>query len=373
MKVCIIKNAEAENISAIYRVVNALISSGNECIVLSRKRQSSENTIVEKELLVGNKKIKNYEICINSEVSGGIKNIFNLAKYIRMVKKWLINNKENYDVVHSFDLDTGLASYLARKKTKIPYVYHIADFYVDSRNGIPKPLVNFVKKLEFKIINNSETTIICTEQRKEQIEGSRPKNLVVVHNSPAKEVNAQKINDIEGPIKLAYVGGLTENRFIKEIQDIIKEDRRFCLEIAGAGPLKDITKSNSEEYNNINYYGQVSYEKAIDIYKDCDIIVAIYSPAVKNHRYSAPNKFYEAMMLGKSIIVSENTGVDKLVEKENIGYLVKYDKNHVRKLLDQIYKNTLELKTYKQNAIDAYKNYSYTEMQNRIKNIYDEM
>lgn len=370
MRVCIIRNSEAETISSIYRIVNALIDDGHECLILSRNRNNNSSNIIKKNIQIRNKYIDVYEISIKSEIGAGVKNIFNLINYIRTVKKWLIENKEKYNVVHAFDLDAGLATLQASKKTAIPYVYHIADFYVDSRGGIPNLLKKYVKNLEFKVINNAETTIICTEQRKEQIKGSKPKNLVVIHNSPAVASQAVIEDNTEGPIKLVYIGGLSENRFIKEIIDVVKDNKSFRLTLAGPGPLTDFVQESSIKHDNINYLGILKYEEAIETYKQCDIILAVYDPKIRNHKYSAPNKFYEAMMLGKAIIVAKNTGVDKLVEENKIGISIDYSKESLEDSLTFLLDNRDYLKDLKINAKNSYEMYSYKKMSKRIQYIY---
>ena len=45
----------------------------------------------------------------------------------------------------------------------------------------------------------------------------------------------------------------------------------------------------------------------------------MYDPNVPNHRYSAPNKFYEALALGKPIVVAKGTGIDVEVERLGVG------------------------------------------------------
>src|SRR5699024_1801995 len=109
--------------------------------------------------------------------------------------------------------------------------------------------------------------------------------------------------------------------------------------------------------------------ESIEIYRDCDIIFAIYNPIIKNHRYSAPNKFYEAMMLSKAIIVARGTGVDNLVEKNNMGIIVNYCTKDVKESLDYLYDSRDSLKMYQINAHNSYPNYSYKIMSERIKKI----
>lgn len=370
MRVCIIKNADAEKNSDFYRIVNSLQEVGYECIILSRNRKSNSTNIIKKKIIVNNNIIDVYEISIKSKMGAGLKNILNLTKYMSVVKKWLILNSELYDVVHVFDLDSGLPTLQACRKLSKPYVYHIADFYVDSHVGIPKLVKNFIKKLEFSVINNAEATIICTEQRKEQIEGSNPKELVVIHNTPGIKSVAKIDNNEENLLKIAYVGILSDYRFIKEIINIVKDDKNMDLTIAGTGQLKDYVEKSDEKYSNINYLGQILYEDAIEVYKKCDVIVAIYNPEIKNHKYSAPNKFYEAIMLGKAIIVAEGTGVDELVKYNSNGLVVKYDINSVRDSLTSLKNNKTLLHQLKINSLKAIDKYSTDEMSKRLIKIY---
>jgi glycosyltransferase involved in cell wall biosynthesis len=301
-----------------------------------------------------------------------------LVHYQFLVIIWLIRNKDKFDVIHSFDLDSGLPVFFVSKVIHKKYIYHIADYYVDSRDGIPYILKFVLKRLEYKVIANAETTIVCTDERIEQIKGSKPKKVVVIHNAPSIKVNnsgkkssTDYISDKK--ITFAYVGGLTKKRFIKSIIDIFKHHHEFNLELAGMGELSNYAKQASEKYENINYYGMVNYEEALNLYSKCDIMFAIYDPAVPNHRYSAPNKVYEAMMLGKPIIVARNTSVDKIVEKEDIGFVIDYTKEDFEDILFTISDDKSILKKYGQNALEVYNKYSWEEMKRRLIDIYDDI
>lgn len=378
MRVCIIRNAESKTNAAIFRVIDALLDSGNQCLLLTRSRYNKDKGILKKEHNHNGHSVDNYEINIKVKAGRGLLNIFQLIYYQFIVFMWIMKNNNKYDIIHSFDLDSGLPVLLASKISKKKYVYHIADFYVDSRGGIPKTLRKFTRKLEYKVIENAETTIICTEERKEQIKGSKPKKLVVVHNTPSINISNEKETSVESigkednkNLTFTYVGGLSEKRFIKSIIDVFKEHPQFNLELAGMGNLSDYAKQASEEYGNINYYGMISYEEALEMYSKCDVMFAIYDPSVPNHRYSAPNKVYEAMINGKPIIVAKNTSVDDIVRRENMGFVIKYNREAFEEVLYIISKDKSILKKYGQNALKAYNKYSWEEMKKRLINIYE--
>jgi len=369
MKVCLIRNAEAESNSDIIRSIDAFETIGVESVILSRRRETKSKKIEKKTYKYNGKNIDNYEIQLFSEMDKGLKNLLQLIRYQIKVFIWLLKNKSEYDVIHSYDLDAGFPTYMISKILKKKYVYHISDFFVDSRGGIPSFLRKTIKNLEFLVINNAENTIICTEERRNQINGSNPKKLTVIHNSPvSKELNDYR-NISNDKLVLSYVGGLIDIRFIEEVIDVVKEKEDVILEIAGIGPLEDKVLEYSQKYSNINFLGRVSYNDALNIYRKSDVMFAIYNPEISNHKLSAPNKVYEAMMFGKPIIVANGTGVDNIVKKENIGYIINYDKNEFADVLEKILRNRNELTKFGENSKNSYKKYSWDTM----KKIYGEI
>lgn len=74
----------------------------------------------------------------------------------------------------------------------------------------------------------------------------------------------------------------------------------------------------------------MKYSEVLFLEKNCDFMTAIYDPKIPNHKYAAPNKFYEALMLGKPLIMIKGTGMADLVSKYNLGVtmdLKKYNFN----------------------------------------------
>lgn len=382
MRVCIVRNSEAKTNAGILRIVDALLSDNREVLTLTRTRFNDINLnkkVINKPFDFNNVKVDNYELQLQGEMGKGIGNLFTLLLYQVLLFFWLYKNKNKYDVIHAFDLDAGLPSMIISKIFKKKMVYHIADFYVDSRQGIPSKLKNLVKKLEFMIINKSTATIICTDERKEQIQKSKPNNLHIIYNSPLEDVNLNESNielkqdKNEDILTLCYVGGLSNIRFINEVINIVKSEKKFQLNIAGHGNLENAVIDASHKYENINYYGRIDYDHALKLYSQCDVMFAMYDPKHPNHRYSAPNKVYESMMLGKLIIVAQNTGIDSLVEREKIGFSINYNENEFRDTLYYLLNNKNILNEIKFRSSAVYEKYSWGTMRKRVKKIYSEL
>src|SRR5699024_8024410 len=236
MRICIIRNSEGPMNAQLIRIGTALSKTDNEIFFITRNRDTNSNQeIIEKTMNIAGKTYRNYEIQIPAMIGGGIKNIIPLMKYNKVLYNWLKDNKEQYDAIHAVDYDVGSIALKIKKKYDKKLIYHIADFYAESRLNIPERLKNYLRKKEYSIINQADATIICSEERKEQIKGSQPNNLIIVHNTPAIEQEEYKINPIidNKIIKISYVGGLEKKRFIDQVIPVIKELPNYRLTLAG--------------------------------------------------------------------------------------------------------------------------------------------
>ena len=74
----------------------------------------------------------------------------------------------------------------------------------------------------------------------------------------------------------------------------------------------------------MTWYGRISYQQALELSQQADVLFATYDPAIPNHQYSSPNKVFEGMMLGKPIIVAKHTNMDRMIKDANCGIIVEY-------------------------------------------------
>lgn len=323
-RVAYLRSTSVINDSRASKEIESYRKNNNKVIVFGWNRQNLD--------LQNN--LENIYFNEKSKYGNGIKNIFKMLKFERWLYKKLKKQRKNYDIIHACDFDTAYVGYKISKKYHKRLVYDIYDYYVDCHNL--SFLKNIVEKMDIKIINKADTVIICTEQRKKQISKSKPKKLIVIHNTPDIKIEENKNDFNPNKIKVCYVGILQDDRLLKEICEKIINENSIELHIGGFGKYEEFIKDLSKKYKNIKYYGQMKYSEVLELEKKCDILFATYNPEIPNHKYSAPNKVYEAMSLGKPIIVCKNTGVDELVEKEKIGYSIKYDADEFIKIVKKI-------------------------------------
>lgn len=262
----------------------------------------------------------------------GWKGIFKLYGWLRFVAKVYKANINEIAIVHACNLDTCLFCYKQFAKNRVKFVYDIYDYYTDV-HVMPLFLLNKVEKMEIDMINKADFTIICTEERREQISKARPQKIVVIHNSPDVE-----LIENENKFDYFYCGTFCIRRLIQEIFDKYPENSDLKFGYAGYGIYKNQAKKLDAEYDNFTYLGQIKYSECLINESQSICLSSVLEPTVRNHRLCAPNKFYESLALGKPIIVCRGTGIDKIVESEDIGIVIDYDVNQfykaVRKLKD---------------------------------------
>ena len=358
------------------KVALALLSAGYNVTMIGWDRDNNDE--LKKDII----QIFDYEaevirFGIKAQFGGGVrKNLFPLCRFLKRLRSWLVKNRAAYDVIHAFDFDTGFIAARYAKKFDKKLVYHILDYYVDS-HGLRKTILeNPILTLENSVIHTADATIICTEKRKEQIVGSTPKRLTVIHNTPSAYQFKQC--DIKtkqtGRIKIVYVGILQPARLLKEIAEAVSENNNIEFQVGGFGSYEEFFKDMADRYDNIYYYGCLTYEQTLSLENECDIMLAIYDPTFENHRFAAPNKFYESLMLGKPVIMARGTGMCEIVENNAIGELIEYSKEGFIDGVNRLIKRKDEWYLIGNRMKEIYRNqYCWDEMERRLLGLYDDL
>ena len=371
--ICYVRSTSIINDSRATKEIESLINNNYNVYVIGWDRDKRINDY--KSFKISNKKLECSFFKFNSTYGESKKNIIGLLLFQIYLFIVLIKNNKKYKYIHACDFDCGFISNIIAKMYNKKLVYDMYDYYTDSR-PMPAKLEKIVNKLENNVINNAEVSIICGEWRKKQIKNSNPKKLVIIHNTPnLSNINYNRIiKSNSKKEKIVYVGILQDHRLIMETVNELAKNNKFELHIGGFGKYENEIKKIAEKHENIYFYGSLKYNDVLCLEKDCDVLLATYDPNIKNHKYSAPNKVYEAMALGKPIIVCKNTGIDELVEKNNTGFSINYDAKELIKKLEEISKDKKILKLISSNSKKMYEEkYNWQIMEKRLINIYSSM
>lgn len=314
---------------------------------------------------------------IRSEYARGLRNFPQLMRWQWGLWLWLIKNRDKYDLIHACDFDTILPALWCQRFYGKLIIYDIFDFYADHLRATPGAVKKIIRWLDYRAINSAAGVILVDDARRQQIAGSQPRRLEIIYNSP--QDIADSIQPIGYPensrLHLAYIGLLQVERGLLEVLSVLKKHPEWSLALAGFGGDTEQLEKIAADLPNVTTYGRIDYERALGLSAAADVLFATYDPTIPNHRYSSPNKLFEAMMLSKPILVAADTNMDRIVQEENCGLVVPYgDEKSLETALQKLSDTPIErgeLGVAARHAYDA--RYGWPQMRLRLQRLYTDL
>lgn len=307
------------------------------------------------------------------EAVGGVKAVRNHFNWMRFVYRYLKRHQE-VSTIHACDLNAAFPAALFKSwhKRDVTLVFDACDWYSANFSGY-KLLRALFSRMERFTCKWADELIICEPERQAQIQFALKKTPLVLRNIP--EIDRSAITGVQEKFKfennnitLAYFGGLVANRFIMELLSLAEEGG-FNLLLAGSGDSSIMQKC--EELNNrdnVKYFGRLDMIDGLNMENAADVVYAMYCKVNPNHIYAAPNKYYEALLLGKPLITTRGTIVGDKTDRECTGWAVEEDLEEMRALINGMSKEEIEEKG--NNATALWERCFKDELSNFFDNIY---
>jgi len=284
--------------------------------------------------------------------------------------------KTNPDVVHVFDLDTLLPGVIFKLLRRKKLFYTILDFYsANFPPEIPAVIRGLISILEKIGVGLTDVLFLPHECRLEQVEGARPRKVVIMNNSPPDALPDGVVVEAgwQAITTLFYAGLLHKSRGLRQVIETVKEIDGVRLLIAGDGPERGYIEAISRRDSpKVQYLGQIPYSRVIEETRKADVLFAFYDPSIPNSRYASPNKVFEAMMCGKPIIVNSEIAASTITREEDCGVMVPYGDSEAIRTAIRLLKNRSDLrKKLGTNGRTAYEErYDWRIMEQRLLDAY---
>jgi len=313
--VIIIRSNEVNPDPRVQKYVDFMKSKGIPYIILAWNRGG--NTI-------------HKENCVyferNAQYGAGIRNIPKKIMWFLFVIHYLVKHKNEYTVVHACDFDAAFPAYLAHLVTHKRYIFDVFDWIDgDVHKGW---FLKMVAKLQSHVAKRADVLIVCEEERKEQINIIHDRILVMPNIPSADYVDDYEVIDeirrqrTVCELVVSYVGVFDSNRGLEDILRVARNNKTIFFNFAGFGRHEELILQSSLESDNIKYWGKVDYNTGLNIMKNSDLIMALYYLTNPVHRYAAPNKFYEGLMLGVPIVTTQGTLVGNKTLRYGTGFVI---------------------------------------------------
>ncbi len=295
---------------------------------------------------------------------GGIRALSNHGHWMRFVYDYLKQHPE-VTTIHACDLNAAFPAALYKKRLnpKVKLIFDACDWF-SANFGSNYVLRKSFERMERFTCKWADELIICEPERKEQVTFPLHKEPLVMPNIP--EIDEALVQGTDeryhfdnGWPTLAYFGGLASDRFLVELIGVA-ETEHVNLLIGGFGhkvvedKLRDV-----EGLENIRWFGRMVMKDGLQMSNAADAIYAMYCKTTPNHVYAAPNKYYEAMFLGKPLITTKGTILENKVLKNGTGYVIEESIEELRQLIRSLDKEKMSQKGKAARKLwdERYKNY----------------
>lgn len=323
--------------SRVEKEVNTLFKAGHEITVAAITFTGLPFEERRRNCIVFRKKISKF--IIKSSV-GALK----VPVYFNFWRRYVNEILEKYeiDAVHIHDLPLGRIGKEIKKKYNIKLVIDLHENWpallsVSSHtNTVIGKILSSEKQwrsYERKCAMEADRIITVVDEMKERISklGVPADRIFVLENTPeSQSVNELRFERDDKFFTLVYVGGISFHRglqyVIKGISLLVPEIP-VRLWIAGDGKysvhLKEQVKSLNLQ-NYVEFFGMVSKDKTEDLMKKADLglIPHIRSEQSDN---SSPNKLFEYMAAGLTVLASDCLSVKRVIEETGSGMTYVFD------------------------------------------------
>lgn len=151
----------------------------------------------------------------------------------------------------------------------------------------------------------------------------KPACHTLVYNSPT----FADVTPMEGlPAPAIYVCGSAMDR-LSGIETLLAAVERVPeMQIVFAGrPIGTWVREHFTKHPKVHYLGEVTPQESLQIAKACRAVLAHYKPFNLNYIYAAPNKLFDAMMLGVPLLMNTECKASALPQHLGFGVLTPFD------------------------------------------------
>ena len=360
----------------VYKEAKALVDAGHEVtvIVWDRKHQYKPEDVVDG--------IKVVRLHNNLLMKALRKDLFrNPIWWGRAYRKGLglYKNGFNFDVVHCHDLDTLKAGVKLKKKTGCKLVYDAHEVFGHMIEGAVKEFVlNFVFRMEKKLIKHADHVITVTEKlKKEYFEEIANAPITVVMNCKdliSKEYKPPN-NDV---FTVTFISTLHKRRLFPELIDAIGEIPNSRFIIAAKKENMDLyreVEKLSTKYENVTFLGQIPFDQVISRTLNSNVIIDPIDPTTETEKLGiGNNKLFEAMACGRPIICTKRTYSGKIAEESQCGLNADYDVNSFKEAVTKLRDDPTLCEKLGKNALNAsMTKYNWENEKEKLLKVYKEL
>lgn len=307
--------------------------------------------------------------------------------------------QERYDVYHCHDTNTWPIGYLLAKRDNAKFICETHEFFPDfickewHKNDLFKyELSKLLVEARGAYIKYADSVITVsnpTSERLFEIYKLKEKPLVLYNTRPIKKLEFCKDNNklrqkynINPSYKVLLFQGIVEQA--RGLDVLIKSMRHVdntILIVAGVDRndyINELKKIIVEEKisSKVVFTGFMASDELLKASFQADVLIYLGKPLVENMELTIPNKFFDYIMAGKPMIVSDLYALKEIVDLYNIGLCIDIHNINIENIgnkINEFVGNDNLLSIYNNNLKKVKKLFSWEEEETKLLKLYSNL
>ena len=327
-RVCMLVTNRGYDDPRVCMEAEALVRAGHDVTVVGWDRE------IDQDAQQTQNGVQFKRLALRSTHARGLTQIYYLGRF------WLrclpVVKELSPDVIHCHDLDSLPAGYRASRSTGAKLIFDAHENFPDMMDGhLPGPAVKILRWLEAKLVSRVDLLITVGPRLADFYRQLGAKDVQVVGNwknaadytFEAEQVSRarKELGIADDVIAISYIANLGRDRRIQPLLNAVVADKRFACVFGGSGAQAELVSNAADAHENIVFLGHVPPAEVPLITAACDVIYYGFDESNPNARWSAPNKLYEAIAVGKPILGGDFGEIGDTITTHGCGLIANTD------------------------------------------------
>jgi glycosyltransferase involved in cell wall biosynthesis len=281
------------------------------------------------------------------------------------------------DVIHCVNVFGLEAAERVATTSGVPLVYEPLEYWpsylFSSTYRIRSSLGRYLANLEKKVAGQVSLLITVSPVMASNYESLGFRESEVVFNANVPSGTRKNPSPVHAPIRIVHSGHVNRDRNVDAMIDACIKNPLVILTIQGDGPCLEELKLQAKGAKNILFKRFVPNEEVVASLSEYDIGLAGLSTGDGLADYALPNKIFDYMAAGLSIICTTSKSVASLKDSADfVTFVPNPIKDCFESAINDLARDPSLLEQKKHNALDASREYSRAAQKQHIKRIYQE-
>jgi glycosyltransferase involved in cell wall biosynthesis len=254
-----------------------------------------------------------------------LRGLYRLLRHLRVTSRLIRSTRRlgEFDVVHANDLDTLPAAWRIARAHDARLVYDAHELYTRQEPDPPRLYRAAAERLESALARRADTVVTVNAEIASELErdlGLRSAPLVVLSCPPRDDTSPPDRS--EARLQAVYQGAMGPGRMLDDLLAAAEDAPGVDLTIRVTGADLEALRASVERRelaDRVRVAEPVPPDGLVEALRGYDVGLIINRLVTRNDELVLPNKLFEYLMAGLTVVAPALPSLAALLEREQVG------------------------------------------------------